>query len=72
MQINMNQQVKVKLTSYGKEVYQKYHETFNIRIENVQDELTIPLWEVGGIFGSALYIGNPHMVFVDNSIEFLS
>ncbi len=71
MKINMNLQVKVILTSYGKEVYKKYHSSFNIHIDKAPDELIIPLWEVGGMFGSALYNGNPHMVFVDNNIEFI-
>jgi len=75
MKVNINEQVKIKLTDSGKEVYKNYLSQFKSHLVSkiVPDELTLPLWEFAQIFGSELYMGQVKAPFVeDNEIEFVS
>lgn len=66
MKININQQVKIKLTDSGKEVYQKYFKELNVKME-VKDEIVMPLWEFSQIFGKELYMGQTKAPFTENN-----
>jgi hypothetical protein len=75
MKVNINEQVKIKLTDSGKEVYSNYLSQFNSPSisKMVPDELTLPLWEFAQIFGSELYMGQVKAPFFENNeIEFVS
>ncbi len=75
MKVNINEQVKVKLTDSGKEVYSNYLSQFKSPLVNkiVPNELNIPLWEFAQIFGSELYMGQVKTPFFEkNEIEFVS
>ncbi len=71
MIVNMNKRVKVVLTNYGQEIYKKFKEELNQKVTSVPKEMEMTLWEVGSIFGSTFYNGNPKVAFVDNEIEFI-
>lgn len=73
MKINLNQQVKCRLTEAGREVYQAYLDQFS-NLPAVPKEapaqITLPLWEFAQIFGKALFMGQTAAPFTeDNEIE---
>jgi len=80
MKINMNQQVKVVLNPYGKEILLKHYlahlppdmakDVYNRDI--LKSESLYTLWELMQIFGQSLYMGNPKIPFENNEIEILN
>ena len=80
MKMNLNDQVKVVLNPYGREILQK-HYLAHLPPDMAQDaynrallkpELTYSLWEIMQIFGQVLYMGNNKIPFVNNEIEILN
>ena len=73
--LNMNAQVKCKLTESGKAMYSKHMKSFsdgNFVKVRVPEELTLSLADFSYIFGQGMYMGNPALPFtVDNQIEVL-
>lgn len=68
MTINLNDNVTVSLTEFGKEVLKDYHKNLGSTVSPTQ-VLSMPLWELAQIFGPHLYNGAPKMVFSENLIE---
>ena len=75
MKININDNIKVKLTEHGlkllKEHYGQLNKMFNVKKEVKLDEngyFTQQLWSVMQIFGTYMYNGAP-TIFENNSIE---
>lgn len=68
MTINLNDNVTVSLTEFGKEVLKEYHKKLG-STASPAPILSMPLWELAQIFGPHLYNGAPKMVFAENHIE---
>ncbi len=73
--ININAQVKIKLTISGKDVYKQYLSKYNYPADikrEVTDEVVMPLWEFAQIFGEHLFMGQTKAPFTENNeIEFI-
>ena len=70
--MNINVQMKFKLTKYGKEILKNYYEELKIsdyQIPSETEELNMAMWEIAQIFGKYLYMGNTKIPFVDNKVE---
>lgn len=69
--ININAQVKILLTEYGREIFKKHYEELGILkyMPNPFEEIKIPMWDMAKIFGEVLYMGNPNNPFVDNCVK---
>lgn len=70
IKININDYIKVKLTEYGKSVYNDYFKKYNIdiNVENKLDKdgyLTDQIHSIVNIFGKYLVMGTP-LVFETN------
>jgi hypothetical protein len=74
IKINLNDDVKVKITEYGQSILKKYYENLNImkyysyQKPDSDGFSTFQLWELMIFFGDEMYNGNPHQVFVKNEI----
>ena len=73
--MNVNDEVTVTLTKYGKEVlvehYVKHGETGNtiMELRHISNDIyCFPLWELMYIFGKYTYMGGKQ-VFYDNNIK---
>lgn len=69
--ININNQVKILLTEYGREIFKKHYQDLNC-LEYMPDprkELVMPMWEMAKIFGEVLYMGNTKVPFIDNEVK---
>jgi hypothetical protein len=76
IEINLNEQVKVKLTSEGERILKEYFNEYpnNIRKATWLDEdgyYVTQLWDFMNIFGSKLYNGQ-RQLFVNNKLIFES
>lgn len=73
MNINLNTQVKFVMTQDAHEVYQKWIDNLNVKINipKVNEVITMPLWEVMQIFGSSLFMGATKQIFQNNELDFL-
>lgn len=78
MSINLNDQVKVTLTEYGKEIIKNYYnvllkhmpqEDIDRSINKAIENGKFSLWDLMNIFGQYTYIGNPRIPFENNVIE---
>ena len=74
MKININDKVSVRLTPHGHEVLHSYCHTSNTPVSLLKfivmdsnDEYVFQLWELMGIFGPEMYMGNKQ-VFKKNEI----
>ncbi len=77
--LNINDQVSVSLTPYGKKVYQQDVEKHygpvakdimaEFEHKNIDNILTTELWKLMSIFGKHMYMGC-EQVFVNNKIRF--
>lgn len=70
--INLNDEVKVKLTPFGVQVYEnswiKLGQQAPTLFLDDDGYLSIQLWELAQIFGPTCWMGNPHQAFVDNIV----
>ena len=69
--ININIQVKIFLTEYGREIFKKHYEELNCLeyMPNPFEEIKISMWDMAKIFGEVLYMGNTNIPFVDNKVD---
>ena len=70
--MNLNQQVKVVLTSYGADVFNNHHagnKYYTPPIKVCGDEFKSSLWGLMQIFGSSIYLGMQEVPFKDNEME---
>jgi len=69
--ININVQVKFKLTNHGKEVLEKWFKNLNIKCTQKPDEYgyyTMQLWEVMCYFGQDTYMGAKQIILKNKFI----
>ena len=70
MRVNVNQEVRVELTTAGGYVYAEYlRNNPGIRAEeiNSKNEVSLRMWELMSIFGPRMYTHEPF--FVDNTFS---
>jgi hypothetical protein len=75
--INCNSDVVVKLTPYGKNVWNDFHTELGLNPKDykyyfkkgTKYTLIIPIWELMNIFGKYMFMGNPDIPFVNNEIK---
>ena len=76
--MNINDEVYVKLTDYGKAVHKaswnKYMGMTNFQYKEPDVDACgfskFPLWELMNIFGPCMYMGNTKIPFKNNIIKF--
>lgn len=71
MDLNVNSQVKVKLTKFGLEALKKWqNETFGCCVIDVDDNgyYETQMYKLMRIFGGYMKFGSTDMVFEDNNI----
>lgn len=74
MEVNCNALCLVKLTEYGKTVYNQYLNNYNFTphaFSLYDDFLQTELWDIMRIFGSCMSMGNPDIPFCNNKITIL-
>jgi len=67
VKININDYVKIKLTSYGETVLKNHMNELNLKIPkylkpNKEGYITLQIWEVMSIFGKETYMGNEQTI----------
>lgn len=73
-EINMNNNVRVKLTTYGLKVFKAHYKYYGLDWTDYKfyftqsKQLQVPLWELMKIFGNCLYMGNLEIPFQKNRI----
>ena len=67
--MNLNAQVVVVLTPYGKQVLNKYYRDLHSTCQ-AMDKERFTLWELMQIFGPVLFHGNPQIPFEGNVFHF--
>lgn len=70
MNINLNARVRVKLTEHGKIILKMNEYTIDKPDEN--GFLELRLWELMGVFGSVMFMGNPNFPFENMNVELLT
>jgi hypothetical protein len=71
--ININTQAEVKLTEYGREIFNKYYSKFPDSIKpKAPTILKTELWQLMNIFGDCLYQGNLKLPFENNNINIIT
>lgn len=76
MIVNINDQVKVRLTDAGHQCWHDFwtkevKRTFLLPAPDAQGRYTFNIWTLMQVFGPSTYHGQPKMFFVDNQIEIL-
>jgi hypothetical protein len=75
MQLNMNDQVRVTLTTYGAQVWNARYDGINIPAEHLPapcapgDEVKTQLWDLMQVFGPGIHMGMSEVPFLKNEIE---
>ncbi len=72
LEININAEVCLELTDYGKEIFLKHYHDLNMNEKYIPEHegiIKMSIWNVCNIFGAYLYMGNPKIPFVDNKIS---
>jgi hypothetical protein len=75
--VNLNDDVWVKLTEFGWEVYDDHHKGVPIETDKLRALLgdgewqRFQLWELMSIYGSRMYNGAPRLPFEGNRLSFV-
>jgi hypothetical protein len=72
LDININAEVYLELTDYGKEIFLKHYKDLNIDekyIPEYEGIIKMSIWNMSKIFGECLYMGNTKIPFVNNKIS---
>ncbi len=72
MEININKQVQVRLTDFGKKCLEKHHKDLAGLTQYLdKTPFRCLLWELMNVFGEYCYNGAIEMPFKDNVIEII-
>ena len=72
LDININAEVYLELTDYGKEIFLKHYNDLKIDkkyIPEYEGIIKMSIWNMCKIFGECLYMGNTKIPFVNNKIS---
>lgn len=70
MKINLNHEVTVKITPYGRKIFKDYFKGLRCDAPKIKkNTLTMPIWELALIFGDCLYMGNTKLPFKSADLE---
>ena len=67
IEMNLNDQVKVKLTEHGKEILEKYYDK-PVSNYDKNGYRTFSIWEFANIFGKEFYNGQMKPSIVNNNL----